>query len=254
MSRLETIEILIPNHIKGRLLVELLKDLVSGLEYAECNDTRIILGSRMLLPRISFQLEDSIDTININFGKGISNSFTRFKQSDYNVQRLDFLSVLRRLKNHILRVDHVGLNIPTCLYSKDEWNMLISCLSSKCNLYNYPSDKPWPFILPATQKEHENEISDFSLVREPRFELVYDLYTDKNTIQIDLEVDLKKDQVDELFPDGEGVYFDGLENVFKAVYVDFDSVYDIRLDIRFPSDAGKFKTGAWFIENGERVR
>lgn len=254
MTMLSEIRVLIPNNEMGRLLVEFLCELFSNLDYADGTKEKIVLGNKDMYPKIAFYLSDEVDTICVDFGQEDIKFFTRTVESNYDVKRHSAGVVLKKLKGHIVRIDHVGFNAPSMLYSKDEWNSLIKNLSFKCNLYSYPTGEPWPFILPSNIEEHEGEIENFNLVREPRFELVYDDYTDKNTIQIDLGVDMTKEEVEKLFPGDDGIYVVGLENILKCIYVDFGFTYDFRLDIRYKSNRDIFSTGEWFVKEGKRVR
>ena len=137
-------------------------------------------------------------------------------------------------------------------FQKD-WNDLLKYLSSVSNLYNYPTGEPWPFLLPSTIEENLNEISNFTILREPRFEIVYDNYTNVVTIQIDVETDLSKFEVETLFPKNQGIYFSSLEDTFKTVYLDYTDFINIRLDIRFQRLHSDFESGEWFVSQGKRI-
>jgi hypothetical protein len=108
--------------------------------------------------------------------------------------------LFKRLKTHIVRIDHTGINIPTKVISKEQWDDFIKKVAPLSNLYRYPTGEPWLFILPATAKEQREDITDFRLGREPKFEIVYDDYSPIPTIQIDIESDLSREEVEKLLP------------------------------------------------------
>ena len=60
--------------------------------------------------------------------------------------------------------------------------------------------------------------------------------------------------MESLFPKEEGIYFDNLENMFKAIYLDYDGYIDIRFDVRFETKYSDFESGKWIVENGKRIR
>ncbi len=53
----------------------------------------------------------------------------------------------KRLKNHIVRIDHTGINIPTKIINQKQWDTFIQQVASVSNLYRYPTGEPWLFIL-----------------------------------------------------------------------------------------------------------
>jgi hypothetical protein len=174
----------------------------------------------------------------------------------YTIYRLAIEELASRLRGHVVRIDHTGLNLPSALVSTKIWKQFIHDVAKDTNLYKYPTGEDWPFILPATQTEHETEITDFVVGREPKFELVYDAYSSAPTIQIDIETDLTRPQVERLFPDPYGVSFPELADYFRTVYVHHDwRGLDIRFDIRFKNDEpnGDWETGKWLVTEGGRI-
>ena len=83
------------------------------------------------------------------------------------------------------------------------------------------------------------------------FEFVYDKYTDIAGIQIDIETDLSKNEIENLFPKDQGVYYDGC--TFKAIYLDYSENLDIRLDVRYKSTYGNWESGEWLVCEGKRI-
>lgn len=173
----------------------------------------------------------------------------------YAIYRLAIEELASRLKGHIVRIDHTGLNLPSALVSRKVWEQFVGDVAKQANLYKYPTGEDWPFILPATSAEHEADITKFPIGREPKFELVYDTYSPVPTIQIDIETDLTRPQVEELFPEPYGVSFPELADYFRTVYVHHDWLgLAIRFDIRFKNEEpdGDWETGKWLVIEGGR--
>lgn len=171
--------------------------------------------------------------------------------------RLPIAELCDRLHGHITRVDHTGINLPSNLVSREAWEQLVSNIADNSNLYRYPTGEDWPFILPATEAEHANGIKEFPVGREPKFELVYDTFSPVPTIQIDIETDLLRTEIEQLFPDPYGVSFPDLADYFRTVYIDHEwPGLAIRFDLRFKNDnpRGDWETGKWLIEDGGRVQ
>lgn len=179
------------------------------------------------------------------------------KAGGQTLYRLPIAELYNRLKGHIVRIDHTGINLPSALVEREEWEQLINKIASSSNLYRYPTGEDWPFILPATEAEHVNGIKEFPAGREPKFELVYDIYSPVPTIQIDIETDLLRTEIEQLFPDPYGVSFPDLADYFRTVYIDHEwPGLAIRFDLRFKNDnpRGDWETGKWLIEDGGRIQ
>lgn len=171
--------------------------------------------------------------------------------------RLSINEVVKRLKGHVVRIDHTGINIPSELISKESWQQFIQKVSLQANLYKYPTTEDWPFVLPATEGENATDITHFPVGREPKFELVYDIYSSVPTIQIDIETDLSRAQVEQLFPAPYGISFPDLADFFRTVYVHHEWLgLAIRFDIRFKNENpdGDWETGKWLVNDGGRIR
>jgi len=172
------------------------------------------------------------------------------------IYRLDIQEVATRLKSHIVRIDHTGFNVPSALISRKSWEHFVGSIAKQSNLYKYPTGEDWPFILPATSTEYNAEITQFPVGREPKFELVYDIYSPVPTIQIDVETNLTRVQIEQLFPEPYGISFPELADFFRTVYVQHPwSGLAIRFDIRFRNDepGGDWETGKWLVTEGGRI-
>jgi hypothetical protein len=155
-----------------------------------------------------------------------------------------------------LRLDHTGINVPVTMITSVGWNNLVSLFSSKSNIYRYPTGDDWPFTLPATDEEFEEDIGDFCTGREPKFELALDAYTAEPSLQIDMQVDLTRSEVERLLPAPYGVSLGELGSFFKSVYVYHEwEDLSIRFDIRFTPDhdTADWDSGRWLVLDGGRI-
>jgi hypothetical protein len=161
-----------------------------------------------------------------------------------------------RLRGHIRRVDHFGVNLPTSIVARPAWDDLLSRLGAISALYRYPGEE-WPFIIPATAAEHTEDIRVFVAGREPKFELVYDAYTAVPIIQISIETDLTQAELTALLPAPYGLGLGGLEHLFRTVYLDHPwPDFALRIDLSFRNDgpATDWDTGEWLVTQGGRMR
>lgn len=259
---LEKIEYIFQNSSKNIELFNLLYELFKSVKYItksiEKNEIHIV-NSLNLKPETIFRLDDIDSNIQLNVGEEkYLYLLTRKSKNAKNVRKVKKLpihEVARKLSGHIKRVDHTGINLPTILFHKSEWDSLLKYFSCNGNMYNYPSGEPWPFLLPVTEHENKNDITNFEILRDPKFELVYDEYTNNIAIHIDIETDLSRIEIEELFPKDYGVYFDGCD--YKAVYLDYREDFDIRIDIRCNYNTttyGDWENGEWLVCEGKRIQ
>lgn len=94
----------------------------------------------------------------------------------------------------------------------------IDNVAGQTNLYKYPTNNVWPFILPATEDELKTDITEFPDGRESKFELVCDVYDSNPTIQIDIETDLTRTEIERLPPEPYGISFPEVADFFRTVY------------------------------------
>ncbi|MFD0694646.1 hypothetical protein ACFQZT_11130 [Paenibacillus sp. GCM10027628] len=163
-----------------------------------------------------------------------------------------------RLKGHLIDLDHSGINLPVSLCPKSEWDSLECRLARFTNIYGYPGED-WPFIIPAAEQEFVHEITDFSVIRTPKFEWVYDSYATLPILQFALVTDVSRQELEELFPAPAGFAIPGLADIFRSVLIDSpwrDKVV-FRMDLYYkrtdgiPSD---WETGEWLVKEGGRIR
>lgn len=255
---LEKIEYIFPENEENIELFNLLIILFKNLSYVEIiNNNEIHIISSKLKPKTIFKLDTNSKDIQIDIGNdkylNLLVGNREYKNELYETKRIKAKDIANRLKNHIKRIDHTGINLPTSIFRKEQWEELLKYLATISNIYSYPTGEPWPFLLPTTKEEYEKDIINFNIIREPRFELVYDKYTNRPTLQIDIETNLSKKEVEQLFPKEKGIYFDTLENIYKAIYLDYNGYIDIRFDVRFETQYSDFESGEWIVNNGKRI-
>ena len=253
---LEKIEYILQKNTKNIEFFNMLISLFKDVKYVtNINNEEIHIITSNLRPETIFRLDDINSNIKLNIGdKKYLNILSRKNKNSKelcNIKRLNINDVSNKLSGHIKRIDHTGINLPTVLFDELEYQNLLDYFSSNGNMYSYPTGEPWPFLLPVTEYEHENEITNFKILREPRFEFVYDKYTNTVGIQIDIETDLSKNEIEDLFPKDQGVYYKGC--TFKAIYLDYGEDLDIRLDVRYESTYGDWESGEWLVCEGKRM-
>jgi hypothetical protein len=163
--------------------------------------------------------------------------------------------VAQRLRGHVTRLDHTGVNLPTTLVDRSRWDDLVQQCATYTALYRYP-DEDWPFILPATEEEFMGDIHHFVVGREPKFELVYDTWTPDPVLQFSLGTDLSRTEIEARFPAPEGIAIPGLEDIFRTVYVThpwFRLI--IRFDFNYQGEdaVSDWGTGEWLVAHGGRI-
>ncbi|NGP58469.1 hypothetical protein FLT15_08705 [Paenibacillus thiaminolyticus] len=166
--------------------------------------------------------------------------------------------LLYQLQGRLTGVDHTGLNIPASALDHSEWDAAMAKIGSVSNLYRYPEEE-WPFIIPASDAEFEADITEFTVKRTPKFEFVYDIYTNKPVFQFALETKLSRQELEEMFPEPAGFAIPGLENIFRSVIIQspWDSSIGIRFDLYYLSEAtglSDWESGEWLIRHGGRLR
>ncbi len=254
---LQKIEYSFPKNEQNRELFKMFLTLLKDLQNVTILQDEIHIKSRNLKPETVLKLDDRIEKLQFDIGDkkylNLLNRHVKNRKVQDEIQKMPIENVVNKLAGHVVRVDHTGINLPSILYSEREYQDLLQYLVLMSNCYAYPTGEPWPFLIPATEEEHQNEITNFDVLREPRFEVVYDEFTDVVAIQVDLETDLSKSEVEQLFPKNQGIYFKELEDVFKSIYLEYSEKIDIRLDVRFKTVHDNFESGEWFVKEGKRL-
>ncbi len=224
----------------------------------------VVKSESISFPKVFFDKDKEIplqlNNLKLNEDKSIVKDgigeYVKLKIGSTQLFQLSIDELYRRIEKHIVRIDHTGVNIPSSMIKKKEWNDLLKQLSIICNIYKYPTGEDWSFILPATEEEFKNDITEFHIGREPKFELVYDEYSSVPTIQFDIETDLIRKEVEELLPEPYGVSFPDLADFFRTVYIYHPwHGLSIRFDIRFKNNKkeGDWETGKWLVKDGGRI-
>jgi hypothetical protein len=166
-------------------------------------------------------------------------------------------ALYQRLRGHVVRLDHTGVNLPTGDSHRRSWEMLNRSLAASGNFYRYPSGEPWHFLIPATDEEFLTDIRSFTVDRGPKFELVHDSTLRHPLIQIDIHTDLPRIEIERRFPAPYGVALPGLEPFFRSVYLSHPwPGLSLRVDLRYRDDSppSTWDTGEWLVTAGGRIR
>jgi hypothetical protein len=167
---------------------------------------------------------------------------------------LPLTTVAERLAGHITHVDHTGVNLPTSMVDDDRWGALLRILAQSSALYRYPDGEPWPFIIPASDDEFQDDIRTFPVGRLPKFELVHDALATLPVLQFSLGTDLSREELEARLPNPYGVAFPDLGHIFRTVYVDHPwPRLTIRLDLNYAGPVTDWDTGEWLVKAGGRI-
>jgi hypothetical protein len=169
--------------------------------------------------------------------------------------RLPMATIGARLAGHVTHVDHTGVNLPQAMVSGERWDTLLRMLAREAALYRYPDGEPWPFILPSSDEEFQGDIRTFVIGRNPKFELVHDVWATLPVLQFALGTDLSREELEALLPDPYGVAFPDLGHIFRTVYADHPwPNLAIRLDLNYAGPVSDWDTGEWLVTAGGRFR
>jgi hypothetical protein len=155
-----------------------------------------------------------------------------------------------------VRLDHSGFNIPRSMCTEEEWQALLRNLSMVSDVYQYPTGEDWYFLLPSTQDEAGGGIDHFTAGRAPKFELVYDEYARVPVVQLQIDTNLTRAEVEERLPEPFGIRFPDLGDIFRTVYVEHPwPGLLIRFDIVFPREGepDDWTTAEWLVKEGRRL-
>ena len=163
--------------------------------------------------------------------------------------------IAERLKGRIVAIDHTGVNLPAAQISDEQWDSLLCLLGEGAGLYRYPGGEPWPFIIPTTGAELDEDIRAFAPGRTPKFELVHDRWAPCPVLQFALVTDFTREELETRLPDPHGVAFPDLGHLFRTVYVQHPwPGLLIRLDLTYSGPITDWDTGEWLVTAGGRLR
>ncbi|MDQ0904126.1 hypothetical protein QFZ22_000111 [Streptomyces canus] len=271
MDRLSEITFLLPDAPESRSFLDELRSLLAEVAYADFTGSAGTVGrvgDRLTLtppqpaearPVTIFELSNvRAPEIALDTGHSIG----MWGDADTHETRalpaqVEMADLTRRLAGHVQRVDHTGVNVPACATSPEQWRDLTTALASASTMYRYPTGEDWPFVLPSTSDELLGDIRDFVVGREPRFELVYDQWLTQTQWQFALWTDLTRAELEQMFPEPEGITFPELEEIFRVVPVLSPwPGLDIRFDLCYRVENGPsdWETGEWLVTEGGRIR
>lgn len=160
------------------------------------------------------------------------------------------------LRGHLVRADHLGINLPAGSVDLETWDALIQDIARSAATYRYPSGEPWPFILPTTEDEYRTEITRFTAGRAPKFELVHDAWTSVPVIQVDLQTDMTRPELEHALPEPLGGVLHGLGEFFRTTYVSSPwNDLRFRFDLRYGDTeaAADDYLAEWLVTEGGRI-
>lgn len=283
MSRLQTISFVFPNRSKAeKEWSHQFGSLLDGIANSHHGDLNFQSLPKSYLPSVSFHTSDieyptilfhgqldchvSVGNLslisrinhNIELNNMVSEQQNGIESNNDTNESLSIHELCRLLANKLIGIDHAGVNLPTTLFPRSQWDQLLNDLSKECNLYHYP-EEDWPFIIPADEKEFLSDITDFTNKRTPKFEFVHDSYTTKPIFQFALETTLTQQQTEMLFPSPSGFAIPGLDHIFRSVFVQspWSEHLKIRIDLYYLAEEtslSDWETGEWLIKNGGRYQ
>ena len=241
-----------------------------------------IVFSKITYPFISFNTKERANSGNIwhakNFIFGFNikklkfNQYKNGKDQKYICKKLfdnagEYIQLSNKIKNYylltpeqllnrvsgkLLVMNHAGMNIGPKLINEVNYLKFRKILSKFSNLYKYPTGEEWPFIIPSTDEEFFNGITDETKKRNPKFEVVFSNYHSKPLLQFDIETKLAKEEVLKILPEPYGISLEGLEKFFRTVFIHTGWSDDVvmRFDLRFKTTSKDF--GYWLIKDGGR--
>ena len=260
MARLSEIAFRLPATPESRAWLGALRTLLSDVPYGEFADDRLTLTPPVpagALPRTAFALAD-VRTPEIGLDTGPTFGVEGDGEGDGSPEaRPELAALSSRLAGHIQRVDHTGVNLPMKTTTSEQWQNALSTIAGAATMYRYPTGEDWPFVLPSTAAELADDIRAFVVGREPRFEVVYDQGRTQPEWQFALRTDLTRGELEDLFPEPEGITFPGLEEIFRVVAIRHPwTGLGIRFDLMYRMDGGPndWETGEWLVTQGGRIR
>jgi hypothetical protein len=271
--RLQEISFIFPNtEAESRAFFGTLVQLLGDLPQADVLDDYLHLSPTRpvgALPTTSFQSADvpipqivfaPAPQLNLTAGGihlGVGNPPRPVPTAgDSTLAYLTVPEMAQRLRGHVTRLDHTGVNLPARLVERVRWDELLGQCAASAALYRYPGED-WPFILPSTEEEFNGDIHQFVVGREPKFEFVYDTWMTVPVLQFSLGTDLPRTEIEVRFPVPEGVALSGLEDVFRTVYVRHPwAQLVIRFDLNYQGEeaVSDWDTGEWLVLQGGRIR
>lgn len=168
--------------------------------------------------------------------------------------QLTFGQLLSRFNHHIREADHFGICLGSKLMTRTDYEDFRGSIGRVINLHRYPTGEEWPFVVPSTNTEFFNGITQTGRPRNPKFEIVYHPYHVLPEIQLDLNTNLSREEIENLLPKPYGVSFPELADIFRTVYIytGWNGVI-FRVDLGFKSNNRGSGLTDWLIKEGSRI-
>lgn len=205
------------------------------------NTLRFTPSNPNFLPQIAFKLSDTTpkaifnlsgETIEID----IANKTGQQKQSPETYRPIPIGECTDRLQNtELVRLDHIGFNLPWFKDVHPDILMLRQELAARCAYFRFPTGEEWDFIIPATTEEISAKDIDLTKDRYPKLEIVSFDKASTPLIQIDFSVRRPFTELIQLFPEGIA------DAELKNVWVYLKNPYDIDICLII----GEHKDGDW---------
>ncbi len=162
----------------------------------------------------------------------------------------------KAFRGHVVRLDHAGIDIPAALFPQNSWQTLLSKIGPITNLYQYPNCDRWHFIIPANQAEYDTDITRFTGIRAPKFELVYDDVNTLPAIQFAIQTDLTRSEIETRLPEPTGFVLPETDTCRSVLIGHPWPNLNIRFDFFYKSanPNTEWDTGKWLVMEGKRFR
>lgn len=165
--------------------------------------------------------------------KDRTGGYIRLKLGSKKYSILSMRQVMERFDGKLEYLDHAAVHFGPAFLAQAEYFFIKKEIAKRADFYNYPAGEEWPFIIPATDEEYLNGISDKTIRRDPAFGIVYYKYHVKPIIHLDIKTKLSKEEIFWLLPFPYGSSLRGLEDYTRMVFILTDWLGVIfRLDLR----------------------
>jgi hypothetical protein len=154
------------------------------------------------------------------------------------------------------QLERTGLTIHPQSATDAVWLKLLNHLSSISSLYRCPGQEDVYCVLPTTNKEVLDGITQVFAGRAPKFELVSSAAHNLPVIQFHIDVGFGRRQIESLLPETRGIQQTGQDPALHSVFVDHPW-RDILMRFDIGSGPGvepdNWATGEKLIRGGERL-
>jgi hypothetical protein len=206
------------------------------------------MDQRIVVKAGSFSIHSSLDAIRTSTLPMTSESGKR--SALFPMEKFTHL-----LNGHLLRLDHIGVELPSNSVQAENFALLLETLGNSSNLYRSPVGDEWAFVIPSTAGEFAGEINKFEMPRSPKLELSYG-YVDLPLIHFHVDTDLPKEAVEAYFPSQYGTELPGV-TTYRTVFIDHPwPGLLMRFDLNYwmGGKVTEWASGEWLIKQDVRVK